>query len=141
VPVAAATAIATWLGAWPLLAAAETIWLSPRMAAAAAAHANCPDPRLASAGYREPSLVVLTRTDTLLTDGAGAAAFLAAGGCRLAFVDAAPGRRGRESEEAGFLAALAARGLAAEQVAMVEGRNMNGGRLRKMGLWRLKGAA
>lgn len=141
VPIAAATALATWLGAWPLLAAADTIWLSPRMAAAAAAHAPCPDPHLASAGYREPSLVVLTRTDTLLTDGAGAAAFLAEGGCRLAFVDAAPGRRGRPAEEVAFLAALAGRGLAAEQLAMVEGRNMNGGRLRRMGLWRLQGGA
>ena len=141
VPLAAAGALATWLGAWPLLAAADTIWLSPRMAAAAEAHADCPAPRLASAGYREPSLVVLTRTDTLLTDGAGAAAFLAQGGCRLAFVDAAPGRRGRPAEEAAFLAELAARGLVAEQLAMVEGRNMNGGRLRRMGLWRLKAGA
>lgn len=139
-PVAAATAVSTWLGAWPLLARADTIWLSPRMAATAEAHAPCPDTRLASAGYREPSLVVLTRTDTLLTDGAGAAAFLAEGPCRLAFVDAAPGRRGQPPEEAAFLAELAARGLRAERVALVEGRNLNGGRLRRMGLWRLEAA-
>ncbi len=138
-PVAAATAIATWLATWPLLAQAGTIWLSPRMAAAAEAAATCPETRLASAGYREPSLVVLTRTDTLLTDGAGAAAFLAEGPCRLAFVDAAPGRRGQPAEEVGFLAELAARGLRAEQIGMVEGRNMNGGRHRRMGLWRLAG--
>jgi 4-amino-4-deoxy-L-arabinose transferase-like glycosyltransferase len=140
-PVAAAAALATWLGAWPLLARAETIWLSPRMAEAAARHAPCAGTRLASAGYREPSLVVLTRTDTLLTDGEGAALFLAEGPCRLAFVDAAPGRRGRPAEEAAFLATLAARGLAAEPLAAVEGRNLNGGRHRRVVLWRLRGGA
>ena len=138
VPVAVAAALLTWAGAWPLVARLDTFWPSPRMAEAAQRVAGCPDPRIASANYHEPSFVFLTRTDTLLAGGGAAAAeFLAEGGCRLAFVDAAPGRRGRPSEESAFLARLAERGLRAEQLDMVEGRNLNGARLRQMGLWRL----
>ena len=39
------------------------------------------------AGFNEPSLVFLTRSDLHLTDGADAARFLALPGCRAAFVD------------------------------------------------------
>jgi len=49
--------------------------------------APCEDPRLASAGFHEPSLVFVTRTDTLLTNGKGAAEFLRQGGCRIAAVE------------------------------------------------------
>jgi 4-amino-4-deoxy-L-arabinose transferase-like glycosyltransferase len=140
VPVAVAAAVVTWLGAWPMVAGLDTFWPSPRMAAAVdrAATPACPDPRLVTAGYHEPSFVFMTRTDTLLAgNGAVAADFLTEGPCRLAFVDAAPGRRGRPSDESVFLARLAERGQRAEQVEMVEGRNLNGARLRRMGLWRL----
>jgi 4-amino-4-deoxy-L-arabinose transferase-like glycosyltransferase len=137
VPVAVGAALVAWLGTYPMLAQANTIWLSRSMAEAARSLAHCANPQMASAGYREPSLVFLTRTDTLLTDGDIAADFLAEGGCRLAFVDAAPGRRGRPSEETTFLARLAETGHRAEQLGMVEGRNMNGGRPRRMGVWRL----
>jgi 4-amino-4-deoxy-L-arabinose transferase-like glycosyltransferase len=44
-------------------------------------------PDIAAAGYQEPSLVFLAGTDTLDTDGAGAAIFLNAGGCRIAIVE------------------------------------------------------
>jgi hypothetical protein len=108
------------------------------MAEAAQRVVGCPDPRIATAGYHEPSFVFLTRTDTLLANGGAAVAdFLAEGGCRLAFVDAGPGRRGRPSDESAFLARLTELGLRAEQLDMVEGRNLNGARLRQMGLWRL----
>jgi 4-amino-4-deoxy-L-arabinose transferase-like glycosyltransferase len=138
VPVAVAAALLTWAGAWPLVARLDTFWPSPRMAEAVQRVVGCPDPRIATAGYHEPSFVFLTRTDTLLAGGGAAAAdFLAEGGCRLAFVDAGPGRRGRPSEESAFLARLSERGLRAEQLDMVEGRNLNGARLRQMGLWRL----
>lgn len=56
----------------------QRIWLSPRIATAVAANRLCPDTQLASAGYHEPSLVFLTRTDTLLTDVKGAAEHLLA---------------------------------------------------------------
>lgn len=140
VPVAVAAALLTWLGTWPMVAALDTFWPSPRMAAAVerAATAACPDPRVATAGYHEPSFVFMTATDTVLAHTPAAAAeFLAGGPCRLAFVDANPGRRGGPAPEAGFLARLEELGLRAEQVEMVEGRNLNGARLRRMGLWRL----
>jgi 4-amino-4-deoxy-L-arabinose transferase-like glycosyltransferase len=142
VPAAVAAACVTWLGGWPMVARLDTIWPSPRLAAAARAAAPCPDPALASAGYHEPSLVFLTRTDTRLTDGPGAAEFLAegAGGCRIALVDAEPGKRGRPSEEIGFRARLEALGLEAVPLGEVDGRNLNGGRPRRMVLWRLEGA-
>jgi hypothetical protein len=51
-----------------------------------AQQARCPDPA-ASAGYQEPSLIFLAGTRTVLTDGRGAADYLALGGCRIAFVE------------------------------------------------------
>jgi hypothetical protein len=47
---------------------------------------GCP-PIVAAAGYQEPSLIFLVGTDTLNTDGAGAANFLFPGGCRFAVVE------------------------------------------------------
>ncbi|HZS65328.1 MAG TPA: glycosyltransferase family 39 protein [Xanthobacteraceae bacterium] len=47
---------------------------------------GCAGPAV-SAGYQEPSLIFLGGTRTILTDGRGAADFLALGGCRLAFVE------------------------------------------------------
>ena len=44
-------------------------------------------PEIAAAGYQEPSLIFFAGTDTLDTDGAGAAIFLNAGGCRVAIVE------------------------------------------------------
>lgn len=136
VPVVVAAALFTWLGTWPMLARMDSLWLSPRMATAIQAHAGCPNPDIASAGYREPSFAFLTRTDALLTGGREAADFLALDGCRVAFVDAAPGRRGQPAQEVAFLERLAALGVRAERITMVEGRNMNGGQWRQMVLWR-----
>jgi 4-amino-4-deoxy-L-arabinose transferase-like glycosyltransferase len=44
-------------------------------------------PEIAAAGYQEPSLIFLAGTDTLDTDGAGAAMFLNGGACRIAIVE------------------------------------------------------
>jgi 4-amino-4-deoxy-L-arabinose transferase-like glycosyltransferase len=44
-------------------------------------------PDIAAAGYQEPSLIFLVGTDTVNTDGAGAADFLYPGGCRVAIVE------------------------------------------------------
>jgi 4-amino-4-deoxy-L-arabinose transferase-like glycosyltransferase len=49
---------------------------------------ECLSPGSAAAGFHEPSLVLLVGTETRLTDGAGAAEFLRAGGCRFAIVEA-----------------------------------------------------
>jgi len=137
VPVVVVAALFTWLGTWPMLARMDSLWLSPRMAEALRTHAHCPDPAFASGGYREPSLPFLTRTDALLTGGREAAEFLAEPGCRLAFVDAAPGRRGQPAQEVAFLARLGELGVTAERLTVVEGRNLNGGHWRRMVLWRL----
>jgi 4-amino-4-deoxy-L-arabinose transferase-like glycosyltransferase len=139
VPLAVATAALTYLSVYQFtLPALQTVWLSERMAETARAVAHCPNPRIASAAYHEPSLVFLTRTDLVMADGAMAADFLGAGGCRLAFVDAAPRRLGGEAEEVAFRRRVAELGVTVEQVALVEGRNINGGHQRRMGLWRLK---
>ena len=47
----------------------------------------CVGPKAAAAGYHEPSLVFMTGTSTLLTDGSGAADFLKQGSCRFALVE------------------------------------------------------
>lgn len=68
-------------------AVANRIDLSARLAEAGRrALGGCVQPRMASAGDHEPSLVLLTDTDLLLTDGGGAADFLRGGDCRMAFV-------------------------------------------------------
>ncbi len=51
------------------------------------ANVSCVDPLFAAAGFPEESLVLVAGRQTLLTDGAGAADFLNARGCRVAAVD------------------------------------------------------
>lgn len=80
----------------------------------------CPDTQAASAGYEEPSLVFQTASDTLLTSGGGAAAFLAQGGCRIAFVDL--------REEPDFMLVARLLGLRYEAFAHVDGYNYSKGR-------------
>ncbi|MEM7508517.1 MAG: glycosyltransferase family 39 protein [Pseudomonadota bacterium] len=58
------------------LPAMQTGFASPRIAAAAAGWRACASGPLISAGYREPSLVFLTETDTLLATPAETAALL-----------------------------------------------------------------
>src|SRR5436305_3218180 len=47
----------------------------------------CVGLKAAAAGFHEPSLVFMTGTSTLLTDGSGAADFLGQGSCRFALVE------------------------------------------------------
>ncbi|MFD2251776.1 4-amino-4-deoxy-L-arabinose transferase-like glycosyltransferase [Pseudochelatococcus lubricantis] len=101
--------------------------LSPRLAAAARS-LDCAEPRLATTSYREPSLIFLTRTDLVLTDGAGAAAFLAGGNCRMAFVE--------KRDEDAFAAHLSQTGLTPALVTRVRGFNINGGRQLDIGVYR-----
>jgi 4-amino-4-deoxy-L-arabinose transferase-like glycosyltransferase len=97
----------------------RALWISSRLANAAHA-VSCGDPLIATTGFREPSLVFLTRTDLEMTDGEGAARFLSQGGCRVAFVE----RR----EEAAFDASKASASLAPRLLTRVKGINLNGGR-------------
>jgi 4-amino-4-deoxy-L-arabinose transferase-like glycosyltransferase len=114
-----------------VLPRSPSLWLGPQLAAAAKQAAPCPTTVLASAGYREPSLVFTAGTETRLTDGAGAAAHLLADpACALASVD--------ERAAPAFAAALAAAGGAAEEVTRVSGINTVRGRRQTLTLYRLK---
>ncbi len=91
--------------------------LSPRLAEAARM-SGCAAPAYASVGYREPSLVFLTDTRIMLTDAAGAAAFLDKDGvgCRIAFIE--------KASEADFRAALQGKAAPA-LLTRVRGVNLN----------------
>jgi 4-amino-4-deoxy-L-arabinose transferase-like glycosyltransferase len=104
----------------------EPIRLSPRLALAIEG-LNCQDPALATTVYREPSLVFLTRTDLVMTDGRGAADFMKGEGCRAAFVEA-------RAEEA-FRTGLAEKGLTPRLATRIAGINMNGGRKLDIGVY------
>ncbi len=65
----------------------KPVWLSPEIARLFAEHRPCPQGRLVSTGYYEPSLIFLVGTNTLLTDPATAAETLAENpACTLALV-------------------------------------------------------
>jgi hypothetical protein len=94
--------------------------VSPRLAALRD-RMPCPNPEVASLGYREPSLVFLIGTDLALPpDGAAARSFLEAGGCRLLYVEA------RDRDD--FNAAWPVGRGAPAPLAEVEGFNLNTGR-------------
>jgi 4-amino-4-deoxy-L-arabinose transferase-like glycosyltransferase len=89
---------------------------------------DCPDPRVATLGYREPSLVFLVGTDLrMLGTGAEAVAFLEGGGCRVAFVE----RR----FQGDFLQALDGASSVPALTTRVRGFNINGGRPVDIGVY------
>ena len=107
---------------------AEALAVSPRLAAGAAAALGpgCPDPRYATAGDREPSLMFATDGALLMTDADGAARFMDGGSCRVAFVAAA--------EDQPFKAALGpAPGI--ELASRVVGVAINGGHKLDIGIY------
>ncbi|HTV67292.1 MAG TPA: glycosyltransferase family 39 protein [Rhizobiaceae bacterium] len=111
--------------------ALKPVWLSPQIAEMYSGAAACPQSRLVSAGYHEPSLVFLAGTNTLLTDGKAAAAELAKDpGCTIAAVS--------NSEMDAFTAALPG-GLAnVEEIGAVEGMNYSKGSNHRIALFRMK---
>lgn len=119
------TAFAGWQGVVPAL---DPVWLSPRVAAAVAAHRPCEDSVLAASNFTEPSLVFLTGTATKLGPPEAAAAhLLAAPRCALALVDA--------RDRAAFEGALG--GARATSVATIDGFNYARGQRLSLGLYRL----
>ncbi|PSC02779.1 glycosyl transferase [Alsobacter soli] len=116
----------------------RTVAISPRLMEAVrageAAPGGCASPALATAGYREPSLVFLAGTNLVMTDGAGAAQFLAEAGCRAAFVVGAM--------EPQFIEAARAAGISPRLSSRVQGLNLNGGRKLDIGVyWRQEAPA
>jgi 4-amino-4-deoxy-L-arabinose transferase-like glycosyltransferase len=104
----------------------KVLSLSPRLVASLA-KSPCVPESLATAGFNEPSLVFLTRSDLRLTDGADAARFLALPGCRAAFVDI--------RQEGAFTKSLAAMGRTPHLLGRVLGVNLNGGRHMDIGVY------
>jgi 4-amino-4-deoxy-L-arabinose transferase-like glycosyltransferase len=91
----------------------------------------CVGPKAAAAGFHEPSLVFMTDTSTLLTDGSGAADFLGQGSCRFALVE--------QRSERGFAQRAEAIGLRYDVAARVDGYNISQGRAISIAIFRSEG--
>src|SRR5579859_13934 len=91
----------------------------------------CVGPKAAAAGFHEPSLVFMTGTSTLLTDGSGAADFLGQGSCRFALVE--------QRSERGFAQRAEAIGLRYDVAARVDGYNISQGRAISITIFRSEG--
>jgi 4-amino-4-deoxy-L-arabinose transferase-like glycosyltransferase len=92
---------------------------------------TCVGPKSAAAGFHEPSLVFMTDTSTLLTDGSGAADFLGQGTCRFALVES-------RSERACIQRAEAI-GLRYNAPVRIEGYNISQGRAISIAIFRSEG--
>jgi 4-amino-4-deoxy-L-arabinose transferase-like glycosyltransferase len=91
----------------------------------------CVGPKAAAAGFHEPSLVFMTGTATLLTDGSGAADFLGQGTCRFALVES--------RSERGFVQRAEAIGLRYNVATRVEGYNISQGKAVSIAIFRSEG--
>lgn len=91
----------------------------------------CVGPKAAAAGYHEPSLVFMTGTSTLLTDGSGAADFLAQGSCRFALIE--------KTAERSFAQRAEAIGLRYDVATRIEGYNISQGRPISIAIFRSEG--
>ncbi len=95
---------------------ADRLWPARAMAALVSEAAGCADPAIAVAGFGEASVPFELGTETRILRGAAAADFLAAPGCRMAFV---------ESREAGaFVARAGELGLRLESGPTVRGLDL-----------------
>ena len=110
-----------------VLPSMRTIWPAARLAKVVKA-ANCDVKGVAAAGYREPSLVFLIGTGLKLTDGAGAAEFLKAGGCRVVIIE--------KHSERNFLERVDQSGTRYGLVGRIEGFVYNGGKAVSLSVFR-----
>src|SRR6478609_2177556 len=92
---------------------------------------TCVGPKAAAAGYHEPSLVFLTGTQTLLTDGSGAADFLRQGSCRFALIE--------QKSERSFVQRAEAIGLRYKVGTRIDGYNFSQGRAISISIFRSEG--
>jgi 4-amino-4-deoxy-L-arabinose transferase-like glycosyltransferase len=118
-----AAALITWVNLFAVVAPRLTnVWLSSDINREARALVPCPNGRLVTTPYSEPSLVFLYgwRRTALSPDGAHAAADFAANAeCNVALIGA--------GDAAAFVASLAQRGLAVRAAAHLDGRNYSNG--------------
>ena len=116
-----------WQGVLPRL---DALWLSRQAATAVERARSCPETRLATAGYSEPSLIFLVGTDTRVGEGPEAAGHLLDDpACALALVS--------ERARPDFEPLLSAAGRQAEALATFEGFNYARGRTETLRLYRL----
>jgi 4-amino-4-deoxy-L-arabinose transferase-like glycosyltransferase len=88
----------------------------------------CVGPKAAAAGFHEPSLVFMTGTSTLLTDGSGAADFLGQGSCRFALVES--------RSERSFAQRAEAIGLRYNVATRIDGYNISQGKAISIAIFR-----
>jgi 4-amino-4-deoxy-L-arabinose transferase-like glycosyltransferase len=109
--------------------------LTPLFPSAEIAHALrnvvCKGPKAAASGFHEPSLVFMTDTSTLLTDGSGAADFLGQGSCRFALVE--------QRTERAFVQRAEAIGLRYNVASRIDGYNISQGRPISIAIFRSEG--
>jgi 4-amino-4-deoxy-L-arabinose transferase-like glycosyltransferase len=91
----------------------------------------CVGPKAAAAGFHEPSLVFMTGTSTLLTDGSGAADFLGQGSCRFAVVES--------RSERSFAQRAEAIGLRYNVATRIDGYNISQGKAISIAIFRSEG--
>jgi 4-amino-4-deoxy-L-arabinose transferase-like glycosyltransferase len=91
----------------------------------------CVGPKAAAAGFHEPSLVFMTGTSTVLTDGSGAADFLGQGSCRFALVE--------QRSERGFVQRAEAIGLRYNVATRIDGYNISQGKAISIAVFRSEG--
>lgn len=91
----------------------------------------CVGPKAVAAGFHEPSLVFMTDTSTLLTDGSGAADFLGQGSCRFALVES--------RAERGFAQRAEAIGLRYNVATRIDGYNFSQGKAISIAIFRSEG--
>jgi 4-amino-4-deoxy-L-arabinose transferase-like glycosyltransferase len=113
-----------------VLPALTPLFPSPEIARALR-NVVCVGPKAAAAGFQEPSLVFMTGTSTLLTDGSGAADFLGQGSCRFALVES--------RSERGFAQRAEAIGLRYNVATRIEGYNLSQGRAISIAVFRSEG--
>jgi 4-amino-4-deoxy-L-arabinose transferase-like glycosyltransferase len=109
--------------------------MTPLFPSAEIAHALrnvvCVGPIAAAAGFHEPSLVFMTGTSTVLTDGSGAADFLGQGTCRFALVES--------RTERSFAQRAEAIGLRYNVAARIDGYNISQGKAISIAVFRSEG--
>ncbi|HEV7637046.1 MAG TPA: glycosyltransferase family 39 protein [Bradyrhizobium sp.] len=113
-----------------VLPALTPLFPSPEIARALR-NVVCVGPKAAAAGFHEPSLVFMTDTSTLLTDGSGAADFLGQGSCRFALVE--------QRSERAFALRAEAIGLRYNVATRIDGYNISQGRPVSIAIFRSEG--
>ncbi|MCW2307318.1 ArnT family glycosyltransferase [Rhodobium gokarnense] len=108
------------------------LWISGRLAARIAAFDACPDPKVVSVGFSEPSLVFLSPRPVDFANKDNAAEAVGDTACGLLLVDA----RHQDTVMAG-LSGLSA---APRELGREEGRNLNGGRALDIGVFAIGGS-